>query len=71
MLIPVCELRPGDLVDLEGDLIADPDATNPWYPYEYMEVIAVTEETPACTLVAFDSALVGFPPWHFVEVLER
>lgn len=71
-------LRPGDLVDLEGD----PYAERPCepgcddcglrarsFPYELERVLEVEIETPGCTVVHFESGLsVGFPTDHELAV---
>lgn len=72
MLKPVIELRPGDLVDLEGDAFADPEYRNPAFPFELAAVAAVERETFDCVAVAFEGFdVVGFPPSHFVQVRGR
>ena len=75
--IPVSELRPGDLVDLEGDPIADgpccgdPDCRDNrinLHQHEYSEVDEVVPETPDCTVVYFtNDDAYGFPPDHLAN----
>lgn len=65
----VDELKPGDLVDLEGDEFADPNGTNETFPFEYTEVEEAKRETSTCVAVAFlGFDVVGFPPDHVVKV---
>ena len=65
------QLNVGDLVDLEGDPYADPNHTNPAFPFEYAEVCEIERETPNCIAVGFEGFdVVGFPPDHTVEVSE-
>lgn len=65
---PVSELKPGDLVDLEGDTFAD-KSKHPEFEFEFQEVMQIDPETPDCTAVYFSGgACVGFPPSHIVPV---
>jgi hypothetical protein len=64
----VKDLRPGDLVDLEGDKYADPN-NNPTFQCLYAMVIDTKRESRECIAVEFDGFdVVGFPPNHTVEV---
>jgi hypothetical protein len=75
---PVAELRPGDRVDLEGDVFADPDvyadplngvSEHPEFEFEFQVVEAVVPETDECTRVEFEGGFVcGFAPDHMIEV---
>lgn len=57
------ELRIGDLVDLEGNLYADPDGTSDLLRFELVEVVSVEREEPWCVAVGFEGFdVVGFPP---------
>lgn len=67
-LLPVKDLRPGDLVDLKGDRFADDD-DNAALEYEYSEVLGVEQETPDCVRVDFDFDSVGFPAKHKLPVI--
>ena len=61
-------LRPGDLVDLEGDPYADPLADHP-YDTEHLTVADIVRETPYCYVVHFEGGpSVGFPPDHTLPV---
>lgn len=62
----VAELRPGDMVDLEGDLYADPEWSDPGFPHEFATVIGIEREAPDCVRVDFDGGAFGFPPSHMV-----
>lgn len=69
-MVAVKDLRPGDRVDLEGDMYANPDDPNTICSFEYLEVAAIEAETPGCWRVdieSFDS--VGFPPDHMLKVV--
>lgn len=58
-------LRPGDYVDLAGDLYADPDNSEPDWTYEYAEVVAVTQSPNGGFVVEFhNSTAVAFPANH-------
>lgn len=58
----------GDLVDLAGDIYADPD-NSPELDSEYQTVGSVEQETPECVAVSFEGFdLVGFPTGHMVKV---
>lgn len=67
-LVMVKDLKPGDRVDLEGDLHADPEKTNVLLQHEYQVVDQVEQETPACVCVYFTDFTCGFPTEHRVKV---
>jgi len=50
----VCDLRPGDPVDLEADPLADPECSNAGFDCELLEVVCVERETTGCTAVSFE-----------------
>lgn len=62
------ELKEGDLVDLAGDIFADPRDDNPALECEFATVLDVERETPECVCIYFDSITAGFPPTHHVRV---
>lgn len=66
------DLKPGDMVDLEGDPFADPGGENTTahgFDCELATVMEVDHETPACTAIGFEGFdIVGFPPDHTVPV---
>jgi hypothetical protein len=71
------DLRPGDLLDLEGDPYADPRGDSlsadgeHFYGFEYelAEVVEPVEfETPTCVVVHTDMVSCGFPPDHEINV---
>jgi len=63
------EIRPGDIVDLEGDPIADPDGDNACFECEYQTVCQVDRETPDCVVIYLEGASgYGFPPDHPIKL---
>ena len=69
-LAKIRDLKPGDMVDLEGDPFADPNHDEIQLQYEYIVVDHVREETPGCWLLEGGNVdfLCGFPPDHEVVV---
>ena len=64
----VRDLKPGDMIDLERDLIADPNGDKVEFQSEYAIVGEIVEETPACIVVYIDGVdAFGFPPDHMVR----
>jgi len=62
-------IKAGDMIDLEGDIFADPDHDNASYEMEYCTVESVEQETPGCYVVHFNNnPSVGFPPDHYVRL---
>jgi hypothetical protein len=68
--VPARDLRPGQLVDLDGDEFADHLLEPRRYEWELTEVCAVERETAACIRVDFENDSVGFPPAHELKVLD-
>jgi len=73
MLIDAKDLKPGMVIDLEGDpyadpyvdLFADPNGEELQYESEYAVVDEITSETDDCMLVTLsDGQQIGFPPEH-------
>ena len=69
MLIDAKDLKPGMVIDLEGDPYADPYADpngeELQYESEYAVVDEITSETDDCMLVTLsDGQQIGFPPEH-------
>ena len=63
------DLLVGDILDLAGDLIADPDSDSPTFEFEYVTVAAIEEEAPDCIIIDIDGdASYGFPPDHELRV---
>ena len=65
------ELRPGHLVDLAEDPIADPQFEHRRYEWEFMEVLAVARGTNGRVRVYFAGASVRFPADHVLTVLNH
>lgn len=64
----VQKVKEGDIVDLEGDLFADPERDHLALAYDYQTVNAVDLETETCVVLwieGFDA--VGFPKGHCVR----
>ena len=58
-------LKVGDMIDLEGDVYADPGCDHPWMESEYAIVTEVDHETSECVAIGFEGFdLVGFPVQH-------
>lgn len=67
----VKDLKAGDMIDLQGDPIADaprsPDSHWSSFEFEYALVGAVIHETPNCVILFIDGDdRYGFPPDHVV-----
>jgi hypothetical protein len=69
--LPVGEVRPGQLVDLEEDPFADPLREHRRYEWELIEVIAIEQETADCIRLDFDDDSIGFPAAHALKVLDQ
>ncbi len=69
MKIKAKDIEIGALVDLEGNIFADPKRQNPVFECEYQEVIEIELETPECVLIHFAGASVGFPVDHELSIL--
>lgn len=76
-------LKPGDRVDLQSDIVADPAgylaaergdysgefSEHPEFEFEFEAVMTITPETADCILIEFESGFTcGFPPDHWVDV---
>ena len=71
-------LQIGQRVDLEGDIIADPDyavsgnpqaSEHPEFQFEFETVVAITHESFDCMRIDFESGFAcGFPPDYEIEV---
>jgi len=68
----VSQLVEGDLVDLEGDSVADTAATDSVtredFKHEWSLVCEVTKETDNCWAVYFENFSCGFPADHMFTV---
>lgn len=69
MILEAKDLIEGDLVDLEGDMFADPNKNNVSFKYDFQEVAEINWENPNCVAIGFKGFdIVGFPPWHKLYV---
>ena len=69
LAVRAIDLIPGDMVDLEGDVYADPLKENPSYAFIFNTVEHVEQETPDCVAVSFEGGpMVGFPINHLLKV---
>jgi len=67
--VTIPDLKPGDLIDLEGDVYADPGGSNISFEFEFCTVAHVERETPDCWRVDTEcDGSFGFPPDHTVAV---
>jgi hypothetical protein len=68
--VRVDEIRPGDVVDLECDIYADPaKVRNGLLAMQYMTVVEIEREGAGCIVLYFDeNNPVGFPPDHLIHV---
>jgi len=62
------EIREGDMVDLQGDVFADPAGDHVCFEFLYQTVHEAERETPSCVRIDFDNFSCGFPPSHVLEV---
>ena len=70
--LPASEIKPGHILDLEGDPFADPDDDDEHsnsFEFEYAHVWEATRETEDCVALGGDSWFVGFPPDHLMTVV--
>lgn len=65
-------VEPGMLIDLEGDVYADPEGNEfaALYESELVEVVSVERETPECVVIGIEGGpgLIGFPPEHEITL---
>jgi hypothetical protein len=62
------DVRPGNLLDLEGDRYAGKHDTANVFAYEYAEVEGIEWETPECVVVHTDQGSFGMPPDHRLKL---
>lgn len=69
-LVKVRDIRPGDMVDLEGDKYADPDSDpGKGFEFQYALVCEKKQETDDCIVLYFEEdSPVGFPVDHELKV---
>lgn len=66
--VNVADLKPGDMIDLEGDLFADPERADPYLASQYATVDCIEQETRDCVRVDFEEGpSIGFPTSHRVR----
>ncbi len=66
-LIPVSEVKIGDMLDLAGDTIVDPASSNVALEFELALVVEVERENLAGILIGLEGlGAYGFPPDHQV-----
>jgi len=70
-IIAIKDLKAGDVLDLEGDPIADPSHTNVLLENEFQVVDEIEAETTACTVVYCQDFSCGFQSNHLVKVIRR
>ena len=64
-------VKPGQVVDLEGDRYAETADGAEVLAYEYVEVADVERETPDCVRVDFEGFdSIGFPAGHLLKVVD-
>lgn len=67
----VKDLKPGDVIDLEGDPFADPDLC-PDFEYEHVIVAGGELETATCYRLDIEGCnSVGFPSDHMVPYVRH
>ena len=64
-------IRPGDVVDLEGDPYANPDSEDVAFRYEHALVLNVERETPECVRLDLAHESYGFPVAHRLTRITR
>ena len=67
----VKDLKENDLIDLEGDEIADPYRGEIGLQYEYARVLDMEWEGTGCVVVETSQGTYGFPPDHCVPMAEQ
>ncbi|HTE40289.1 MAG TPA: hypothetical protein VK629_05650 [Steroidobacteraceae bacterium] len=68
-LVPAKDIKPGDMLDLEGDQFADPKKDKPFFECELGTVESVERETPDCVAIMIEGVdMFGFPPEHLLCV---
>jgi hypothetical protein len=68
------DVREGDLLDLEGDPIADPNGNGTTdlghyeaFEFEFAVVNEVWTEGPDCVVICTSQGEYGFPPEHLID----
>jgi hypothetical protein len=66
---PASALRVGDLIDLQGDVFADPSHENRYFASAWQTVATIEPEGDGCVAVGIEGFdVVGFPSGHYVRV---
>lgn len=66
---PASALRVGDLIDLQGDVFADPHHASRYFACAWQIVATVEPEGDGCVAIVIEGFdVVGFPPGHYVRV---
>ena len=65
------DIRPGDVVDLEGDRYADPNGEDVSFRHEHAIVSNVERETPECVRLDLADESYGFPVTHHLTRITR
>ena len=72
LFAPVKYLKPGDVLDLQYDIVADPHGNVIYFEFEYVTIDDIDRETDACVAVCIANVdTFGFPPDHLVKVVGR
>lgn len=62
------QLRPGDLLDLEGDKFCDPEPMQAEHRVGYIELVGIRLERPNLLMLGFPDEHYGVPPGHLMRV---
>ena len=65
------DVKEGDILDLEGDSIADPGSTHPLLRNDWQVVVSTERETPECVTIYFPDFTCAFPAGHLVQLKEE
>ena len=72
LFAPVKDLKPGDVLDLQYDTVADPHGNAIDFEFDYVTIDDIDRGDPErITLSIADVDTFGFPPDHVVKVVGR